>query len=57
MTLRWAITFAIIAVVAALFGFTGVEGTATTLAKIFAAIFVVLFIVSLIFGRRGTTAI
>ena len=51
--LRWAIIFAIIAVVAAAFGFTGVEGTATTLAKIFALIFVILFVVSIVMGRRA----
>ena len=40
------------ALVAALLGFTGLAGTAAGLAKILFAVFLVLFLVSLVFGRR-----
>jgi uncharacterized membrane protein YtjA (UPF0391 family) len=50
--LRWAILFLIIALIAGLFGFSGLEGTAMWIAKIFCVVFLVLFVVSLLFGRR-----
>jgi uncharacterized membrane protein YtjA (UPF0391 family) len=50
--LRWAITFALIAVVASLLGFTNVAGTSYDIAKLFALVFLVLFIVALVAGRR-----
>jgi len=50
--LRWALTFAIIAVIASLLGFTNVAGTSYDIAKLFALIFLVLFIVALVAGRR-----
>jgi uncharacterized membrane protein YtjA (UPF0391 family) len=49
--LRWAITFFIIAIVAAVFGFGGVSGMAADIAKFLALIFVVLFVISLVMGR------
>jgi uncharacterized membrane protein YtjA (UPF0391 family) len=49
--LRWAITFFIIAIIAAVFGFSGVSGAATDIAKFLALIFVVLFVISLVMGR------
>jgi uncharacterized membrane protein YtjA (UPF0391 family) len=51
--LRWALLFLIIALVAALFGFVGVEGVAMEAARILFYVFLVLFIVSLILGRRA----
>ena len=52
--LSWAITFLIIAIIAAVLGFGGIAGTATGIAKVLFVIFLVLFVVSLIFGRgRG----
>jgi uncharacterized membrane protein YtjA (UPF0391 family) len=53
--LRWAVVFLIIAIIAAIFGFGGIVGTAVGIAKILFAIFLVLFLVSLILGRRGRT--
>jgi len=54
--LRWVITFFILAVVAALFGFSGLAGTFAEIAKFIAVIFVVLFIAGLVYsaitGRR-----
>jgi uncharacterized membrane protein YtjA (UPF0391 family) len=49
--LRWAATFFIIAIVAALFGFTRIAGSAMDIAKILFFIFLVLAIIIFIFGR------
>ena len=51
--LSWAITFLIIALIAAVLGFGGIAGAAVGLAKIIFFVFLVLFAVSLIFGRRS----
>ena len=48
--LYWAVTFLIIAIVAAIFGFGGVAGTAVEGARILVWIAVVLFVVSLVGG-------
>lgn len=48
--LTWSIVFLIVAIVAGLFGFRGVEGVSIQIAKVLFFIFVVLFIVSLILG-------
>ena len=47
--LTWAITFLVVALIAALFGFTGVAAAFAGIAKILFFIFVVLFVISLIF--------
>jgi uncharacterized membrane protein YtjA (UPF0391 family) len=52
--LQWALTFLVIALVAALFGFTGVYAAATDIARILFFVFLVLFIVSLVAGRPWT---
>jgi uncharacterized membrane protein YtjA (UPF0391 family) len=49
--LRWAIVFAIIAVIAAGLGFYGLSSTAADIAKFFALVFLILFIIALIMGR------
>jgi uncharacterized membrane protein YtjA (UPF0391 family) len=49
--LRWALLFLVIALVAALFGFTTVAGTAFAAGKIVFFVFLVLFVVALIMGR------
>ena len=46
--LRWAITFLVVALIAAALGFSGVAGAAVDIAKILAAVFIVLFLVSLV---------
>lgn len=51
--LRWAITFLIIAIIAAIFGFGGIAATATGIAQILFYIFLVLFLVALLFGLLG----
>lgn len=50
--LHYSIVFFVIAIVAALFGFTDIAGGAASIAKILFVIFLVLFVVSLIFGRK-----
>ena len=54
--LNWAITFLVIALIAALFGFGGIVSAAVGIAKIlffiFLALFAVSLIMSLINGRR-----
>jgi uncharacterized membrane protein YtjA (UPF0391 family) len=51
--LRWAVLFLVVALIAALFGFTNVAGTSIVAAKILFFVFLVLFVVSLILGDRG----
>ena len=50
--LRWALMFLVVALVAALFGFTNVAGTSMVAAKILFFVFLVLFVVSLVMGGR-----
>ena len=51
--LGWAITFLIVALIAAVFGFGGIAAASAGIAKILFFIFLVLFVVSLLFGWRG----
>jgi len=48
--LRWALIFFIVAIIAALFGFTGIAAGAVSIARILFWVFVVLFLLSLIGG-------
>ncbi|HEY1798891.1 MAG TPA: DUF1328 domain-containing protein [Stellaceae bacterium] len=48
--LYWAVVFLIIAIVAAIFGFGGIAVAATGIAKVLFFIFIVIFLISLIFG-------
>lgn len=54
--LSWAITFLIIALISALLGFGLVAGMSYSAAKICFFVFLVLFVVSLLAGRRVPTA-
>ena len=49
--LRYAIGFFIVALIAGIFGFWGVAGLATEIAKVLCVVFLVLVIVSLFRGR------
>ncbi|MDB5544950.1 MAG: rane protein [Hyphomicrobiales bacterium] len=53
--LHWALVFLVVALVAALFGFGGVAGTAMEGARILFWVALVLLVVSMVFGfaRRG----
>jgi uncharacterized membrane protein YtjA (UPF0391 family) len=53
--LRWTVIFLIVAIIAAIFGFGGVASGAASIAKILFFIFVVLFLLSIIFGRSRTS--
>jgi uncharacterized membrane protein YtjA (UPF0391 family) len=55
--LGWAITFLIIALVAAALGFGGVAGAATGIAKILFFVFLIAFVISLVVGRRPGTPV
>ena len=54
--LQWIITFFILAILAAIFGFGGLAGTFANIAQFLTIIFVVLFVASLVYslvsGRR-----
>ena len=55
----WAVTFLIIALIAAVLGFGGIAGVAIELAKIIFFVALLLFVISAVFGllsgRRPTT--
>ncbi|HWT50939.1 MAG TPA: DUF1328 domain-containing protein [Caulobacter sp.] len=55
--LNWALTFLVIALIAALLGFTSIAGAAMGIAKILFYVFLILFLVSLVThlfrGRRA----
>jgi uncharacterized membrane protein YtjA (UPF0391 family) len=51
--LRWAVVFLLIALVAGALGFFGLEGTAMWFAKVLFFVFLVLFVLSLVMGRRS----
>jgi len=54
--IKWAIVFAIISIIAGLFGFTGIAADSAAVAKILfyiaLAIFVVLLLIGLFVGKR-----
>ena len=50
--LRWTVIFVILAIDAAVFGFGGIAAGAASIAKVLFFIFLVLFVLSLIFGRK-----
>ena len=52
--LYWALVFLLVSLVAALFGFGGISAAAADIARILFFVFIVLFVLSLIFGlMRG----
>jgi uncharacterized membrane protein YtjA (UPF0391 family) len=51
--LRWAIMFLVIALIAGFLGLGTLEGTAMQAARLVFFVFLVLFVVSLIMGRRA----
>ena len=54
--IKWAIIFAIISLVAGIFGFTGIAADSAAIAKILffvaLAIFVILLVIGLVVGKR-----
>jgi uncharacterized membrane protein YtjA (UPF0391 family) len=59
--LGWAITFFVIAIIAAVLGFGGIAGSAVYIAQILFVIFLILFLISLVWhlvsGRGGPPAL
>jgi uncharacterized membrane protein YtjA (UPF0391 family) len=55
--LSWAITFLVIALIAAVLGFGVIAGTAAEIAKILFVLFLILFVVSLVMGRARTPVV
>jgi uncharacterized membrane protein YtjA (UPF0391 family) len=55
--LHWAVVFLVVALLAAVFGFGGIAGTAAGIAKVLFFLFLVLFIVSLLLGRARTPVV
>jgi len=53
---RWAITFAILALVAGVLGFGNLAGSFADIAKILLFVFLVLAVISFIMGRRVVDA-
>ncbi len=52
--LNWSINFFIIAIVAAVLGFTNIAGSAIDIAKVLFVVFLVLAVISFVLGRRVT---
>ena len=50
--LSWAVTFFVIALIAAVLGFSGIAGTAVNIAWILAVIGIILALVFMVGGRR-----
>lgn len=48
--LHYAVVFFVVALIAALFGFTSIAGAAAGVAKILFFVFLILFLASLVFG-------
>jgi uncharacterized membrane protein YtjA (UPF0391 family) len=53
IVLHYAIVFLVIALIAAVLGFGGIAGSAVGIAKILFLVFLVLFFVTLLMGRRA----
>jgi uncharacterized membrane protein YtjA (UPF0391 family) len=51
--LRWAAIFFVVAIVAGLLGFWGLESSAATIAKLLFFAFIIIAVVSLLMGRRA----
>lgn len=54
--LSWSIIFLVVALIAAFFGYSGIAGTSMEFARILFFLFLVLFIISLLFGTRRPSA-
>jgi len=50
--LRWALIFLVVALISAALGFTGIAGAAAGMAQILFWVFLVVFLIALLLGRR-----
>jgi uncharacterized membrane protein YtjA (UPF0391 family) len=55
--IRWALTFFVLALIAAVLGFGGLAGDLSYIAKICLLLFIVLAVVSMIVGRGRTPVV
>jgi len=51
--LHWTLVFLVLALISAVLGFGGVAASFASIGKILFFIFLILLVVSLVFGRRG----
>lgn len=51
--LNWVVTFLIVALIAALFGFGGIAGASLEIAKVIFFVAIILFLLSAVFGVVG----
>jgi uncharacterized membrane protein YtjA (UPF0391 family) len=51
--LRWALMFLVVALIASALGMWGLEGAAMEAARILFFVFLVLFVISFVMGRRS----
>jgi uncharacterized membrane protein YtjA (UPF0391 family) len=51
--LQWALAFLVLALIAGFLGFWGLEGMAMWIAKILFFVFLIVFVLSLVMGRRA----
>jgi uncharacterized membrane protein YtjA (UPF0391 family) len=54
---RWAIGFLVLAIIAAIFGFGGIAGAATSAAKIVFVVALILAVLGFVFGRGSGSAV
>ncbi len=54
--ISWALTFLVVALIAAVLGFGGIAGTASWIAQVLFGLFLILFVLSLIFRGRPPNA-
>jgi len=55
--LRWTVVFLVIALVAGVFAFWKLEGTAMWIANVLFVVFLTLFVVTFIMGRKGKKSV
>ncbi len=53
--LKWILMFLVLALISGVFGFTNLAAGAASIAQVLFYVFLVLLVVSLIFGRRATS--
>ena len=55
--LSYALAFAVLAIIAGVLGFGALGGTMALIAKVCLLLFVIMFVIALVTGRRGGAAV